>query len=275
MLKPFSSLLSESWTFVQKHILVLAVGAIIFGLLSGILNWNFGMHSQKMMGVDPQRMQELSDRARNGDGSAQEEMMKTIFGEGAMPTTDEEAAAMIRNRMSMGFFSALPVIGLSVLISIVISVLAGTYFMIVAIHSLDDVGSAFSKTASVVVKVLGLWIWCALRSFIWVPFIGIFLAIYFGPRLALAPIYLLEKSKGITESARLSMKTTDGYWWKIFSNSFLMGLILFVVSIVASGILNALGILPFLLTPIVTMFLTSFAVVFTVNLSHSILAQKA
>lgn len=80
----------------------------------------------------------------------------------------------------------------------------------------------------VIIPLIGLLFMIFIRSLIWVPVLGLPLALYFLPRLSLAPMILLSGEGGVFQSIALSMKRTRGLWLSILLR-FLYGLLVFCV----------------------------------------------
>lgn len=57
------------------------------------------------------------------------------------------------------------------------------------------------------------WFWALVRSYIWIPLIGPFLALYMTPRLAPAFVYIASGEAGVFEGFHLSIKRTKGHWF--------------------------------------------------------------
>ncbi len=192
-----------------------------------------------------ERMEELSKRMEAGDPSALEDMMKEI--------------------------------GLMFLIFMIVSCVASTYFLVFALNEKETLQSALRKVPSVLLPLIGVWIWAFLRSFAWMPIIGIVFAIVIGPRLALAPVILLREKKGITESVASSYTRTRGYWGKIAGNGIVAGLCIWIAMLLlgmVTGIVSfgsmTLGVL---FASVVQWVGTAYLAIFLVKLSDTILAN--
>jgi len=239
MTKPLSLLLSDSWAFLQSHLATIAVGAVVFGLVFGVTQSQVKSVANKQvgqfMGMDAQKFQELSQRMAQGDEEAAKELQK--MGEERMKnlggTAEEREAAM----MSMGLSTigaVLPAVGIASLIFLVIHLLSLSYYSVIAIRGVRDVGAAFQQSIPLILPLLGLWIWIVLRTFIWIPILGFVFAIILGPRFVAAPLILVRDGKGIMEAATESYTRTASYWGKIFGNMFVVGIAMAIISAASS-----------------------------------------
>src|SRR3989338_5770445 len=82
MVAPLGKLLSETWSFVQAHAKIILIGAVVFGLVMGGIQFAFacvlGYQAKDMMenvGLDEERMEDLAERMEAGDEAALGEMM--------------------------------------------------------------------------------------------------------------------------------------------------------------------------------------------------------
>lgn len=237
---PLGTLLSQTSSLTQKHLQTLLIGAVVFGLVTGALHMNLqktamnGMNTM-MQGMETGAgsMQDVMERMQAGDEQAAEEFARQ------MEAMGEDGQEMMK-RQAMGMMGAmLPAVGMSVLVTMLVSLLAMTYFTLVALSPEKSLGDIVSSMPAVLVPMVGLWVWTFIRSFAWIPFIGIIFALVFMPRFIAAPIYLIEQKKGVLESARLSMQATRFYWGKIMGNIIALGLLVIVASVVL-GIVTAM-----------------------------------
>jgi len=286
MVKPLGTLFSESWSFFQKHFVVLLVGAIVFGVINGYVGQSMAYHGQKFgrnmmeqMGAGNmfteekmKKMEDLSMKAMQGDMDAAAELE-------AMGTEMEAAAGQMEDAMKdmdisasmVGKFAGM--LGTAMLLSFLISAIAGAYFLSVSVFSIASVGAAVNKTIATVLPVLGLWIWLVIRTFVWIPFIGIITGIILGPRFIVAPINLLEGGKGVFESATISYSQTAGMWAKIFGNMLAIGLLLWIVFMVLGMALSMASTAGNWIMAVVTQLGSAFMIVFGVHLARTVMAK--
>lgn len=226
--KDLGTLLGDSIAFCKTHMTAIVVGAVVFGLIAqGTMVWMGTRMMQWQNTVTVQQMEDVRMRLENaGSDMAPEEV-------------EAMAEQMVRSGMMGGLLRfVLPTVGISMLIVIAIGLLAKSYYLVVAVRGFSDPAAAFQSAAGSIVRLIGLWIWMFLRSFAWIPVIGIVTAIVIGPRLILAPIYLLEQGKGITESTRMSYAATSGWWGKIFGHLLVVGLCAVILSAIVTTVLS-------------------------------------
>lgn len=273
---PLGQLLSESFTYYKAHFAAFAVGAVVFGVLTGLLGvYTAGkvQHSVNNMmggmGMDMQKMEELSERMEAGDETAAQEIQDLIAnGAGAM---NPEAVGM---QAMSGIKSMLPFIGFAGLVSLLVSFVAHAYFALVAVEG-KDVNGTLARAGAVVLPLAGVSVWMFIRSFVWIPFLGWIVAIIVAPRFVASPLIFLTEGKGITGSVSSSYARTKGYWGKIIGNAIVAGLIMFVITIVidilAGIVLSSVMPAMIVFKQIVSQFMIAFMCVFMVRLSHTIL----
>ncbi len=286
MVTSLGQLLSGSWSFFQKNIAAILIGAAIFGalmtaaqsLVVGKMQGSFAPVLGQM-GVDTERLQELQGRAMRGDEAAMEELArmseevsKRFAGMG------EEQATELATGMVRAFIrSVMPTLGWSFLLFAIIGLVASTYFFVIAVEERKDFMEVLSRIPPLLLPLAAVWLWAFIRSFAWIPIAGIVPAIIFGPRFLLSPVILLKEQKGVVESVRLSYERTRGYWGKIVGN-ILVCCILIVLALWATSML--LSFLP-LMTPLIKLLLSqtaqqaavAFGSIFAVQLSLAILAH--
>ncbi len=269
---PLGQLLSEAFEYSKAHARELFLGALVFGALIGILNAGFGTHVQRAvnqgmedMGIDTERMQELSARMEAGDEQAMVELEAMLNGM-------QGGAAAKQMMGTMG--AAMPYFGLATLLGLLISFVAYAYYALVAVEG-KDLNTTIARAQKVLLPLTGVSIWSFLRSFIWIPIIGIIPAIILCPRFIAAPLIFLTEGKGVTASVSSSYARTRGYWGKIFGNSLVAAIIMIVVSIVLHVVLNvALSSAPIVLlvlSQIIAQCLMAVMIVFSVRLAHTVL----
>lgn len=279
--KSLGTLINDTIKFTQTHLVVLVVGAVVFGFLSQGVSWwfvggagmmggqNFATWEQKMGDIGDQ-MKALQDKAMQGGGNLDPESQKQMeelakqMGEQSM-----QGAGMMGSMLA----TMLPAIGLALLISLAITAVAKSYFLVVAVKGMSDPATALQATLTSILPLVGLWIWLAIRTFIWIPFIGIILAIILGPRFILAPLYVLDSHKGSMESARMSYAKTRGWWGKIFGNAFVFGIVVMICAgIVAKIVGTVLGsMLGGFLAAMVMQFAAAMLVVFSMQLARTVM----
>ena len=288
-------LLAETFAYAKAHMAELLLGAVVFGAILGGLQLAVGTRVatglEQNMGLDTERMEELSGRIEAGDEAALAELEVMLKDSFAGMNEDQQMAA------GLGMAKAVaPAAGLSVLVSILLGFLAHAYFSLVAVEG-KDVGSTLKRATAVMFPLIGVSIWSTIRSFVWVPvltlvtvpFLGapglmlvpvaiaaaIVLAVLFYPRFVAAPLIFLAERKGVTDSVDESFRRTRGYWGKIVGNMIVamivFGIASMVVNLVLALLLSSIPAVLAVLTQVVSQLVMAVSTVFSVRLSHTIL----
>ena len=278
--KSLGTLINDTIKFTQTHLVVLVVGAVVFGFLTqGVTWWFIGSSGfmggqtavmwQQQMNDATEKMKALQDKAMQGGGMDAESQKQMEDLAKQITEQSMQGAGMMGSMLK----SILPALGISLLLGLLVMAVAKSYFLIVAVKGMNDPATALQATLTSLLPLIGLWIWLAIRTFIWIPFVGIIVAIILGPRFLLAPLYLLEQHKGSMESARMSYAKTRGWWGKIFGNAFVFGLVVMICAAVVSKIVGS--ILGFMIGGFVAAMLTQFAgallVVFSMQLARTVM----
>lgn len=276
MITPLGGLLSETFDLLKRRAQVILVAAVVLGLLLSALNMYLipvktGMFSGMFgnLGMNTERLEELSKRMEQGDEAALNEMMKE-FEAGAkkmenLPKGDAQAIAA-------GFYASMfSVAFLWSLVAGALFLLGMTFYYVAALKE-KDLPSTLTDAVRVLPAMIGLQIWVFLRSFAWVPFIGIVFAIVLGPRFVLSQVILLQEKMSVLQSASESYQRTGGYWGKIVGNEIvaaILGGIGFLTLIFVMGFLGSAVSL--WISGIVTQLFIVWMVVFTTKLALAIM----
>lgn len=268
---PLGQLISESVAYAKAHMQPLVAGAIVFGIVAGMLGVVFQQQVGLIVddiGIDLERMEELGNRIEAGDEAALEEFESMLAG-----IDDEDvSAAMGRGAEALAKFTPRNI--LLSLVGMLVSLLAYAWYTLVAVEG-ADLGGTANKAKRAFLPLLGVYVWATIRSFAWLPFVGWIIAIVVGPRFVAAPLIHLTEQKSITQSVSESYRRTKGYWGKIVGNWIVAGLLFGLCALVAMMVLGLfLGAVPVALVfigQIVGQISMAVFVVFSVRLSQTIL----
>lgn len=276
MPETFGVILKKSWSYFTSHVMFIGMSALVFGVVlysaqSMLAHGAMGTVEDRFSGLSTKKMQEYSERIQQGDQQALQEMMTDIGLMGSSGVVDEQKM----KNMSRGFIlSLLPALSIYLCVSYVLLLLSMTYYLVLALQKKKS-DNALLQTPQYILPLLGVWIWSFLRSFAWIPFIGVIPAIILGPRFSFAGIILIKEKKGVRESVALSYERTKGYWARITGYLCLMGLCVFGVGIVCSMILDIIGMFVPLLRGVLSSALIyvyiAFGVIFTVYMADTIM----
>ncbi len=169
--------------------------------------------SGAILGIDAHSLDSLLLRA-----SAEKDSMKAGT---QNPVDKNQLFPVYLARMSSAAF------GVFVFDAIVL-LLCMLFFYMLSISGPRPASDLLLHMPFVIVPLLGLVFMIFIRSLIWVPVLGLPLALYFLPRLSIAPMILLSGEGGVFQSIALSMKRTRGLWFPILLR-LLYGLLVFFV----------------------------------------------
>ena len=286
MIAPLGTLLSSTFHNCRERLRPLIIGVVLFGSLIAIVSavsnrrieghiWD-GMHR---LGVDQSRIMELQEQLRSGDEGAVEAAMaemNTMMG-GVDSMSEDERDALFRREGLAMMLRALPVMSVGIFAWAVISLLATAYYLFFSLGKGKDAVEILGNSVHAVFPLLGVWIWSFIRSFAWIPLIGIIPAVILGPRFALAPVILVTQNKGVMGSVAESYAKTRGYWGKIVGNLLVLGCILMLVSWAVSLVTIPLAVMSRVLSiwihAVVQQGTMAYGVMFLVLLTKTILEQ--
>jgi hypothetical protein len=277
---PLGGLLSETFAYCKAHWQPLAVGVVVFGVVTGVVSASLAataggamVQGMDQMGLDTERMQQLADRMEQGDETAMDEL-EGLLADEFDGMTDDQVAGRVGGPVAGMMATMVPAIGVSLVITWILSLLAFAYYAIVAVEG-KDVNGTLARVKSAFFSLFLVNLWTMLRSFIWIPILGLIPAIILGPRFVAAPLIHLTEGKGVTASVSDSYRRTRGHWAKIVGNVIVAALVAFVVTIVVDMVLGLLLMAspPAMLIAkqIVSQAVAAYMAVFTVRLSHTIL----
>lgn len=273
MTASLGALLGDSWSTFRRAIVPILIGALLFGLIVGIGQGFAGKRvleqtgsALENLGVDTTDMQDLQRRIEAGDQAAMEEFANKLQNLGQ---TNPDALA----KGMWGMYSGiLPVLGASMIILWIVSLIASAYFLLLALDEKLAFSVVLMRTPKLVIPLFLLSLWIFIRTFMWIPFVGIITGIILGPRFVLSPVLLVKEGKGVLESASASYSQTSGYWGKIFGNVIVAAICAFVALVIVGFVVGFLGSsVAAIATPVLNMLVTAFMTVFVVKLSLTIL----
>jgi hypothetical protein len=279
-MKTLSNLFSESWATFKKTLKPIVIGAVVFGLIMGVAQMSLQSTAERQIndslgafGLNAQRMQELQRRIALGDEQAVQEFTQAM--QGVQEKKDQLGDDAFAGMMMDTAFSVLAGMTWFVPLMLILSIFSFLFFLLLAVTGQQDPVVLGKQTATHFLPFLGLSLWVFVRTFIWIPFIGIIIAIIVGPRLALAPVIMLTEKKGVFESASLSYQRSQGYWGKIFGNTFVAGLAVAIVLMMLGIILSMGGpTIGTLLKAVLSMMGVAFNVIFIAKLSQTVMSRS-
>lgn len=234
-----SQLLRASWQLFWEKKRPIIVGAALFGTLVALVGAvSYGRaerhvwDTMQRLGVDQREMLEMQRMLRSGGEEAVEEIMQALESttEPLEQMTDEERDAFFAAEGMRMMRSLLPLIGVRMLWWALMALLATGYFTFLALGSSNDPVALLQLALGKALSLLGVGVWAMLRSFVWIPILGIIPALILGPRFACSTVILLRDRVGVKDAVAQSYARTRGYWGKICSNMLLVALITSFIS---------------------------------------------
>ncbi len=142
------------------------------------------------------------------------------------------------------FFRYLPLISAYLLVQSLLILLTATAFLLTALDLLrGTIVEQLSILTRAVPKFLWLHVWIVLRTFAWVPLIGVIPLLIIGPRLVAAPVLAFSRGMNVRAAVRESHAQTKGQWTKIIGLLLLSLLMLAGLSLVLFFVSTTLGVL--------------------------------
>ncbi len=256
----------------------MVAGALVFGTVMAVLQVNLrktvmerGSVMMENLGANADQFKQLMDKANGGDSDAAQELAKQMADLGSKNAADMVGAQMAG--VAKGMF---PSLGMAAVLSALVGVLSATYFILLALRqqSADVVASSIPSLA---LPMIGLWIWTFIRSFAWIPLIGVVFALYYYPRFLAAPIFLVEQDKGVFDSVKMSLQSTEYYWGKIMGNVLTLGLLFVIASIICGLVIGAIfgpaSYVTIWATSVISQIFAGIGSVFAMKLAKTVMAN--
>ncbi|HLD64296.1 MAG TPA: hypothetical protein VI913_05370 [Candidatus Peribacteraceae bacterium] len=249
----FTTLLSAAAKNIQRAWPAVLTGIVAFALLMNVVSQFVGRQiaSQEAnlwhgLGRDPAQVEELLQRARDGDEEAFNELMQLqdAFLQELEDMPQEERDQLAAQQTIEMFTTLLPLLALLFVVQMLVMLLSFHFYFVQAVSEVTTPVEVWRNLRTHLLPLIGVSLWIVIRTFSWLPFIGPLFALLLGPRFVLAPVILLQEKKGIMASARLSYERTRGHWWSITSQAILMTLAVMIGTFVIFGVLQQMIFLP-------------------------------
>ncbi len=221
---PFSGLIVGSFELMKRKASAVTVGVISFAMLAAVssafvqrkidaiettLATHFSLSREELETTVQQQVNTLSSLDMK-------EFIAAIEDRGGSPSIDT-APTLPSDRIGITYVARIgPFIAFMVLLDCVIAFVAFVYFLI-----LFSRGSISAYEASVVLpkyvaSTAFLLLWLFIRSLLWIPLLGPVIAVYFLPRMSLAPVIHASGETGVLESISASLQRTSHQWSTVF-----------------------------------------------------------
>ncbi len=229
----FRQVFLRSLTLLRVKRQPVLVGALSFALLSAVTASTMQIAVQRIqsrIGAEAdlswEELQDAVDQKVNAFSEADAMTVVRNFGKRSGPETltSPDAAAM-------GFIAEVgPWLLGSFFIDSLILAIACLFFLLLATGGLQTGYESLQRLPGAIVPMLGLCFWFLFRSLVWLPFIGLFIAAYLGPRFILSPVILSSGEAGVFQSLHESMRRTSGRWLTIVLNLLALGALAIAVT---------------------------------------------
>ncbi len=281
---PLGQLLSDSWNICRNNARTLIIGALLFGTLIAVVgavaNRKIEGHvwqGMQRLGMEQSQMMELQRKIQSGEEDAVAEAMAEMERMGGLmdKMTDEEREEFFAKEGMKMMIAMWPIMGGGMLWWLFISLFSTSYYMFLVLGKAKEPMDILNASTKKVLPLLGVWVWSMLRSFVWIPILGIIPAIILGPRFALASVLVFEKGTGVFASVSESFGKTKGYWGKIFGNMLAVGILTLLASSVlkmlTSPIAQASTVFGIWTHAVIQQFTMAFSVIFLVLLCKTVM----
>ena len=207
-----------------------------------------------------------------GDETAFDEMLLELqkVGNELEAMEGEERFMYLREQEMAIAQDLLPQATILMILLLIILICSSTYFFVLAVNPSEDVLALIRTTGRKLLPMIGVDIWAFLRSFLWIPIIGIIPAIILIPRFIFAGVIFLKEGTSIKESVSLSYGRTKGHWWMIVGNMVGLMICLWIVLVIFILLAQFTGPLAPLLVSVFGYALAACAAVFIVFLAQKV-----
>ncbi|HCI03383.1 MAG: hypothetical protein QF755_02515 [Candidatus Peribacteraceae bacterium] len=258
----FIARLKEAFGFCVKFKVPVLIGAVVFALLTtavqiGVKS-NVGLPAGSLEDVGT-RLEDLSGKIEEGDTEA----INKAMGELGMVGKDGQVG--IANPAALLFTPQLiGTMSLMMVIMMILILMTNAYFLVLPIEKISSFSTGFKRALQLFLPLLGLGIWAMLRSFAWIPLVGIIFAFYYFPRFIFAGVIFVKEKKGIRESVRICIERTKGKWVGIVLNYIGLIVVTFVTMAIVASIFVVTGPVAPFLNSVVSNLFVAFWSAFTV-----------
>jgi|GEM_PF-1483940 hypothetical protein len=225
----FRQLLIHTWALLAARWQSVLIGALSFTLLCAVttaftersiapiedqLAGRLGITSQKLQDMVYEELRVASTTETGAlyiTQLARIEQERQRTGTGGIGVDDNSSATVTAEYVvRVG-----PVILISFVVQAVIFFVATVFFLLLSTAGMRSAYETAQRLPRMILPMIGLTLWILVRSFIWIPILGLIAATYLFPRLALAPVMLASGETGVAASVHESMRRTKGHWWTI------------------------------------------------------------
>jgi len=250
----YGSVLSLTINNFKRLLPKLIVGAIVFGITMALIQGNFAPNPADSLGD----IGALIEAGESDDPAAMADAIAAM-----------QAGGGIDPAMMAGLAGASM---LFLLLISAINALATLFYFNVSLGANGSFIDVVKVSLRKLLPYIALMIILGIISFIWVPLLGIVVAIVVMPKLMFSVMILLHENTGVIDSIKQSWKRTNGYWPQIVGYMIVTVIIMVIVSMILAMVI---GFIPggMYLLAIISQLLQAFMVVFTVVMGTLIFAH--
>lgn len=283
-----AALLSETWSFLLVRWRAAGIGLLAFTMVLAVNQAFFA----RLLDANVEQV-----LARTGLNAEQfQEQLVVLLRQGADPAEVDRMLEALSNSLSTGLPSeqygfvptssnaglyfvivSMPMVFASAAVSMVILFVSTVFFMLMALQDGKGAYDVARQLGRKILKSFLLLGWVMLRSFVWVPLLGIVLGALLLPRYALAPVLLFGGKHGVLESVSISYAKTKGYWLEIVSAWLIVSVVIILGMWVGLGLVDILSVFVpkagFLVWLLVLELAVAFGAVFWVRMARAILLK--
>ncbi len=105
-----------------------------------------------------------------------------------------------------------PLVAAQMAFNLIVLFVAAVFFFLLFTGGSQSAYEAARRLPRMTLRMCALAVWLVVRSLLWIPLVGPFIALYMLPRLSLAPVFFAGGEAGVFQSIHLSLKRTSGRW---------------------------------------------------------------
>ena len=224
------NLVKKSWSLLSARPVPLVLAIVCFALLYAVSQTFADSRATALMS-------DIAAQYQVSEEDAEETFLQSLQ---SMTSAELESSALqyvknLRTSSEMTYssigveylFRILPIAICSMLASLLISFFPFSFLLAFLYDTNATAQETLLRVPLLLCKFILLSLWMFFRSFSWIPFFGIFSALYYYPRFCVAPVRLVSGDQGIGSSVQESMRRTTKRWLSVVL--VLIFLVLFII----------------------------------------------
>lgn len=221
---PFSGMIVGSVELIRRKAFAVSVAVVSFALLAAVsseflrgkidviqttLATHFNLSQDEFDKLVQSEMDRLGTLSFN-------QFMAEIESRGGSPTITS-GSTVTRDQLGITYVARVgPYVGLMILIDMIVAFIAFVFFLILFSRGSVSAYEAAALLPKQVILQVALVLWIFIRSLFWIPLLGPVIAIYFMPKMSLAPVILASGEAGVLQSITMSLQRTSHQWFTVF-----------------------------------------------------------